>query len=164
MAFHEAAHAVVARKLSLIVVTLGFAFGPLPPFCLAAGNTASQRAQDAPATRTVPSDSTTLLRGRELPKVVSTYRESVVRFRSDFLGKPFFDVLQFLGAKKSPEGNYRIGFGTGSDQSDLDCKVTSPAEISKIANWNKGDEIHVAGLVKDVANGSVILDPCALSK
>jgi hypothetical protein len=149
---------------ALSLVTLGVAFSPLLPFRLAAENTASQSVQDTPATRTVPSDSTTLLRGRELPKVVSTYRESIVRFKSDFLGKPFFDVLPFLSAKKSAEGNYRIGFGTDGAQSDLDCKVTSPAEISKIANWNKGDEIHVAGLVKDVANGSVILDPCALSK
>jgi hypothetical protein len=146
------------------VVTLGVTFGPLLPFCLAGGNTAYQSAQDAPAARTVSSDSTTLLRGRELPKVISAYRESMVRFKSDFLGKPFFDVLPFLGAKESADGSYRIGFGTDSAQSDLDCKVTSPAEISKIANWNKGDEIHVAGLVKDVANGSVILDPCALSK
>jgi hypothetical protein len=152
------------RKLSTSVVTLSVTFGPLLPFCLAAGNTASQSVQDAPATRTAPPDSTTLLRGRELPKVISAYRESVMRFKTDFLGKPFFDVLPFLGGKKSAEGDYRIGFGTDSAQSDLDCKVTSPAEISKIATWNKGDEIHVAGLVKDVANGSVILDPCALSK
>jgi hypothetical protein len=48
--------------------------------------------------------------------------------------------------------------------SDLDCKVTSPAAISIIADWNGGDQIRIEGLVKDVTMGSVDLDQCHLSK
>jgi hypothetical protein len=48
--------------------------------------------------------------------------------------------------------------------SAIDCTVSSPAGIDEIANWNKGDKIHVEGIVKDVTFGSVYLDPCYLSK
>jgi hypothetical protein len=149
---------------AVAVFTLGVLFGPLVSFCLAVENTASQSVQDAPVTRPVQSPSTMLLRGSELPTVVNTYRENVTRFKNDFLGKPFFDVLPFLSAKKSTKAAYRVIFGTGSSLSDLDCTLTSPAEVSKITNWKTGDEIHVAGLVKDVAVGIVILDPCTVSK
>ena len=62
------------------------------------------------------------------------------------------------------KGTYIVGFGTGSFVSDLDCKVTSPAAISIIADWNGGDQIRIEGLVKDVTMGSVDLDQCHLSK
>jgi hypothetical protein len=62
------------------------------------------------------------------------------------------------------KGTYIVGFGTGSFVSDLDCKVTSPAAISIIADWNGGDRIRIEGLVKDVTMGSVDLDQCHLSK
>ena len=144
---------------TLGVLTLGHVFGQLVSFCIAAENTMSQSVQDAPAAPTVQSTSTMLLRGSELPTVVNTYHENVMRFKNGFLGKPFFDVLPFLSAKKSTKGIYRIVFGTGSILNDLDCAVTSAPEISEIANWHKGDQIHVAGLVKDVTMGTVILDP-----
>ena len=144
---------------------IGIVVAPYVSFaCLAAENAPPQGAQDAPAVRTVESISTTLLRGSELPRVVNTYHENVTRFKADFLGKPFFDIVPFLSAKKGAKGTYKIAFGTGGIQSDLDCILTSPAEIAEISNWKAGDEIHVAGLVKDVMMGTVILDPCALSK
>ncbi len=62
------------------------------------------------------------------------------------------------------KGTYRVGFWTGRFVSGVDCKVTSPGEISEIANWNKGDNIRVEGIVEDVTMKSVELDQCSLSK
>ena len=101
----------------------------------------------------------------DLPKIVSTYRENEIRFKRDFVGKLFSDVLPFRSATESmfSGGSYRIGFGTGGFTSDVDCRVTSSADISRIVNWNKGEKIHIQGLVKDVTMGSVQLDRCNFS-
>jgi hypothetical protein len=116
--------------------------------------------------REAQSTLTMLLSGSDLPKVVSTYRENEIRFKRDFFGKRFSDVLLFRSVTENIliAGKYEVGFGTGQFLSDLDCSVTFPAEISKIANWNKGDKIRVEGIVQDVVMGSVRLKPCTLSK
>jgi hypothetical protein len=43
-------------------------------------------------------------------------------------------------------------------------EASSTVGIAEIANWNKRDNVHVEGTVKDVTFGSVYLDPCELSK
>jgi hypothetical protein len=112
------------------------------------------------------SSSAISLSSADLPKIVSTYRENEMRFKRDFFGKQFSDVLPFRSATENmfSKGPYIVGFGTGGLLSDLDCKVTSPEKISIIADWNKGDRIRVEGIVNDVNMGSVRLDPCSLSK
>jgi hypothetical protein len=102
----------------------------------------------------------------DLPTVVSTYRDNEMRFKRDFVGRQFSDVLPFKSAKENLiiKGRYMVGFGKGNLTSDVDCTVTSPVEISTIANWNKGDQIRIEGVVKDVTLGSVQLDQCRLSK
>ena len=97
---------------------------------------------------------------------MGTYRENGIRFKRDFYGKRFSDILPFRDAKETVifKGRYIVGFGKGGFLSDLDCTVTSQAVISTVANWNKGDRIRVEGVVKDVTMGSVELDGCTLSK
>ena len=148
----------------ICILSLGVMSSPIVSFCTAAECAPSQNRLDAPATRTIQSPSTMLLRSSELPGVVETYRENMSRFKSDFLGKPFFDILLFLGASESTKGTYEVIFGADNvpKRSLLHGKLT-PRNF-RIAKWNKGDEIHVAGLVKDVKMSAVILDPCALSK
>jgi hypothetical protein len=103
------------------------------------------------------------LSGSDLPMVVKTYRENEMRFKRDFVGKPFGDVLPFKNASENVifKGAYTVRFGKGFT-SDLDCTVTSPVEISTIANWKNGDQILIQGNVKDVTLGSVNLDSCRL--
>jgi hypothetical protein len=105
------------------------------------------------------------LSGSDLPKVVSTYRENEMRFKRDFLGKQFSDVLPFKSATENVflKGSYLVGFGNNII-SDVNCTVKSPTEISAIANWNKGDRIHIEGNVKDVTLGSVNLESCRLTR
>jgi len=103
------------------------------------------------------------LKGADLPRVVSTYRENEMRFKRDFFGKKFSDVMPFLKAteKLFSKDSYTISFG---ESTSADCSVTSPEDISTIANWNKGDKIYVEGIIRDVTMGSVQLDSCTLSK
>ncbi len=121
-------------------------------------------AQAQPPPQATPTKA--VLSSADLPNVVKTYHENEIRFKRDFFGKRFSDVLPFRSATVSifSKGTYRVGFGTGSFSSDIDCKVTSQGDISVIVNWNKGDNIHVEGIVSDVTMGSVQLDQCTLSK
>jgi hypothetical protein len=104
------------------------------------------------------------LNSKDLPNMVSTYHENEMRFKRDFVGKRFLDVLPFRSATENMflKGMYTVGFGTGSLVSDVDCTITSPAAIDRIADWNKGDLIHIEGIVTDVTMESVNLDPCHL--
>jgi len=126
----------------------------------------SKGSKGASPSLTAQSTSTMLLTGGDLKTVVGTYQENEMRFKRDFLGRQFSDVLPFRSTTESmfSKGSYRVGFGTGNFSSDVDCTANSPAEIAEIANWNKGDKIRIVGVVKDVTMGSVILDPCKLSK
>jgi hypothetical protein len=71
------------------------------------------------------------LSGGDLPNIAGTYRENEIRFKRDFYGKRFSDILPFRDAKESVifKGTYIIGFGKGGFLSDLDCTVTSQAVI-----------------------------------
>jgi hypothetical protein len=88
-----------------------------------------------------------------------------MRFKRDFVGKQFSDVLPFKSAKEQMfvKNSCLVCFGN-SFISDVDCTVKSPMEISAIANWNKRDQIYGEGAVKDVTLGSVKLESCRLSR
>lgn len=105
------------------------------------------------------------LSGSDLPMAVKTYRENEMRFKRDLVGKPFADVLPFKNASENVifKGAYTVRFGKGFTN-DVNCTVTSPLEISTIANWKDGDQIRVVGNVKDVTLGSVNLESCRLSR
>lgn len=104
------------------------------------------------------------LNSKDLPNIVSTYHENEMRFKRDFVGKRFLDALPFRSATENMflKGMYTVGFGTGKLVSDVDCTITSTAAIDRIADWNKGDLIHIEGIVTDVTMESVKLDPCHL--
>jgi hypothetical protein len=57
-----------------------------------------------------------------------------------------------------------VSLGGGNISGDVDCTVSSPTDIAVISNWNKGDDIVVDGVIKDVTLGSVQLEPCHLRK
>jgi len=92
------------------------------------------------------------------------YRQNEARFKRDYVGKQFEDILPFRSAKESflIAGRYMIGFGTGGFT--VDCMVSDKAVMNRIVDWNKGDRVRVRGVVKDVTMGSVQLDGCLFSK
>lgn len=106
------------------------------------------------------------LLSKDLETVVKTYRDNEARFKRDFVGKRFSDVVPFMEAKEDifSQGKFRIGFGNGKIISDVDCIVSSERAISEIANWNKGDQVKVEGVITDVIMGSVKLGNCKITK
>ncbi len=118
-----------------------------------------------PPTEPVRSDIATLS-GTDLPKIVNTYRENEMRFKRDFLGRSFSDTLPFLKTTEKifSKDVYRVSLGGGNVFGDVDCTVSSKADIAVISSWNRGDNIAVEGIIKDVTLGSVQLEPCRLSK
>jgi tetratricopeptide (TPR) repeat protein len=106
------------------------------------------------------------LTGADLPKITSTYSENEIRFKRDYVGKSFSDVLVFRNATENMfwSGLYTIEFGIGRFTSDLDCSESNKEKIAAMADWKKGDHILVEGIVKDVTLGSVKLDPCSMTK
>ena len=106
-----------------------------------------------------------MLGAASLSKMVDTYRQNEARFKRDYVGKQFEDILPFRSAKESffITDRYLIGFGTGGFTSDVDCTVADQAVMNRIVDWNKGDRVRVRGVVKDVLMGSVQLDGCLFS-
>ena len=80
-----------------------------------------------------------------LPKMVDAYQQNGVRFKRDYAGKHFEDIMQFRSAKESAD-RYLVGFGLRGFTSDVDCSVSDKAEIDRIVDWNKGDRIWVRGV------------------
>jgi pyruvate/2-oxoglutarate dehydrogenase complex dihydrolipoamide acyltransferase (E2) component len=101
-----------------------------------------------------------------LSKIVDTYRQNEIRFKRDYVGKQFDDVLPFRSAKAKifSEDQYTVGFGKGMFVSDIDCTVSDKATMDRVIDWNKGDRIRIRGVIKDVTMGSVQLDRCQLSE
>ena len=102
----------------------------------------------------------------DLERIVSTYKANQMRFARDFKGKPFVGVSPFKSAEEEiiSKGAYRIGLGSGSFMSDIDCTFSDPADIQRMSDWNPGDQISVTGTIKDVTFGSLQLDPCTMEK
>ena len=102
----------------------------------------------------------------DVTKIVSTYRENEMRFKRDILeegsSESRYSFFNFSPRRLLSKNAYIVGFGVNPYLSDVDCRVTAPEDISIIANWNKGDKVHVEGIVKDVTMGSVQLDSCRL--
>ena len=121
---------------------------------------------DADAKKFVAKFDAASLDSNDLPSVVGTYKENELRFARDFRGRRFLGTLPFLSAAESPfeKGMYRVSFGKGAFLSSLDCITTSSTQISAVVDWNKGDPIHIDGIVDSVALDTVRLEPCKLSK
>jgi hypothetical protein len=67
----------------------------------------------------------------DLQVIVSTHKENEMRFKRDYFGKQFSDVLPFRGAKESTfiQESYRVVLGANDFTNDFDCAVSPPKEI-----------------------------------
>lgn len=102
----------------------------------------------------------------DMKKIAGTYEENEMRFKRDFAGKSFSAVLPFRNATENIffKGQYDVGFGKGNFLADVDCTVSSVADIDRISDWNKGDMISVTGRISDVTMGVIQLKPCQMTK
>jgi len=106
------------------------------------------------------------LSNSDIAPMHETYDANQARFKRDYVGKtlkanlPMSQVTESIFNKNS----YRISLGNRSLLSDVDCVVSDKPTIDKIMNWNKGDLITVSGRVSDHVMGSIILEPCQVSR
>ena len=106
------------------------------------------------------------LSNSDINRMHETYEANQARFKRDYVGKtlnanlPLSRVTETLFNKNS----YRISLGNRRIFSDVDCVVSDKPTVDKIMNWNKGDLITVSGRVSDHVMGSIILEPCEVSR
>ena len=91
-----------------------------------------------------------------------TYKANQIRFKRDYVGRQFVGRIPFRTVRENvfDKGKYTVEFGTGGFTSDLDCKISDPAVIDRIVEWNKGDMVTVSGIVQDSMMGSIQLSAC----
>jgi hypothetical protein len=95
-----------------------------------------------------------------------TYKANQARFKRDYVGKSFKAKLPLSRITESliNKGSYRISLGNSSIFSDVDCVVSDKPNVDKVMDWNTGDLITVSGRVTDHVVGSIILEPCQVSR
>ncbi len=100
----------------------------------------------------------------DMSKIVDTYKKNEMRFARDFKGRHFEDDISFANARQNLiiSGSYTVIFGQGGIGDNLTCETSDPKEINVIADWDKGDRIHVSGEIKDVTFGDVQLTDCMM--
>jgi hypothetical protein len=92
---------------------------------------------------------------RDAKAIVDTSRSNEVRFNRDYKGKTFQDILTFKSITE------RL-FGSGYDVSfdGADCRVNA-TEAQRLIDWNKGQQVRVAGSIRTTALGDLQLDACS---
>jgi hypothetical protein len=87
--------------------------------------------------------------------IVTTYRQNEARFRHEYVGRLFSARMRLSRVTENV-----IGETTRVDFSSVHCNLPRGSNRAIIA-WNKGDEIEVSGIIKDVWFGSVELERCS---
>jgi hypothetical protein len=57
---------------------------------------------------------------------------------------------------------YRVEFGNGGFTGNVDCTVTEQKLLDQIVEWNKGQRVHVYGIIDDVTMGDLQLKQCKI--
>lgn len=102
--------------------------------------------------------------GGDIAKMHSEYEANQARFMRNYKGKSL-DVQMTMAAVTENiifKGTYDVTFGK-STWGDIRCNISDPKQIDYIINKNKGDLIHVNGVIDDHLLGAVVLRNCALS-
>jgi hypothetical protein len=104
------------------------------------------------AARPIPPQST---QNEMISAIVAAYRENEARFKRDYVGRT-------LSTSRMPVS--RVSENIFSETTRVDfgsvyCNLPRGSNRA-IADWNRGDEIDVSGIIKDVWFGQVELDRC----
>ena len=92
----------------------------------------------------------------DISAMVTTYRQNEARFRHEYVGRLFSARMRLSRVSESVIGETtRVDFGS------VHCNLPRGSNRAIIA-WNKGDEIEISGVIKDIWFGSVELERCSL--
>lgn len=114
---------------------------------------------------TQPNPTSTKLALHDVAMIIDTYKKNEIRFVRDVRGKEFDDDVQFVNARQNliETGSFTLTFGPGTFSGNVTCKTSEQSAINTIADWNKGDIVHLSGNVSDVTFGDVQLKDCTMT-
>jgi hypothetical protein len=108
---------------------------------------------------TMQSPAPTALRNgftHDISAIVATYKQNEARFRHEYVGRQLSARMRLSRVSENVIGETtRVDFGS------VHCNVPRGSNRA-IIDWNKGDEIDISGIIKDVWFGSVELERCSL--
>jgi hypothetical protein len=91
----------------------------------------------------------------DISAMVTTYRQNEARFRHEYVGRLFSARMRLSRVSENVIGETtRVDFGS------VHCNLPRGSNRAIVA-WNKGDEIEISGIIKDVWFGSVELERCS---
>lgn len=101
---------------------------------------------------------------RDIPQIAETSRSNDIRFNRDYRGKTFAAVLPLGTIRENifMKGKYQVEFDTATG-GNVNCRVSDPALIDRMANWNKGQIIKLTGIIGGTVMGNVQLDNCEMT-
>jgi hypothetical protein len=136
----------IRERLSARVMTLTEG---IPAFgCWGASPATAPLAVARPTTQSTQSEM--------ISAVLTTYRQNEARFRHEYVGRLFSARMRLSRVSESVIGETtRVDFGS------VHCNLARGSNRAIIA-WNKGDEIEISGIIKDIWFGSVELERCSL--
>ena len=98
-----------------------------------------------------------------MPKIAETSRSNEIRFNRDYKGRDFHAVLIFDRVSEAPfvKGHYLVSLKSATGK-QADCKISDPAIVDAVVDWNKGQNVEVSGVINDTVLGDLQLSNCTL--
>jgi len=87
------------------------------------------------------------------------------RFDRDYKSRVFYDCLYFESLERAlfgPGWDLRLKSTSGRWLADVSCKVTD-ADARSLVNVSEGEMLHIQGVIKTTAIGTVLLEKCRVS-
>jgi len=99
----------------------------------------------------------------DMAKIAETSRTNEIRFNRDYKGRDFHAVLIFDRVSESTftKGQYMVALKSATGK-QADCKISNPAVVNTVVDWNKGQNVEVSGVINDTVLGDLQLSNCAL--
>jgi len=96
--------------------------------------------------------------------IVDTSRNNELRFKLDFKGKTFSDVMRFESAKERTFGSgYLVEFSE-RNFTGIYCFVDDKAILKRVIDWNKDKMVKVTGIIEAAMFGKIELDNCKIDE
>jgi len=94
--------------------------------------------------------------------IVDTSRNNEFRFKLDFKGKTFSDVMRFESAKERTFGSgYLVEFG---ERTGVYCFVDDKVVLNRLTGWNKGKMVKLTGVIEAAMFDKIELDNCKIDE
>jgi len=126
-----------------------------------------QGPQPAPPVTAPPAliESRTTFSTPDIARIVETSRTNEIRFNRDFRGRSFNAVMTLGKVSESffTTGEYTIALKSNAGRNGVDCRISDPAVLNMVVDWNEGQKVEVLGNIKGTIVGDLQLSNCTLT-